>query len=270
MDIPLSESLHSERFGSGRPLVLVHGLGSSWLNWTPVLTALAAEREVIAIDLPGHGRSPALAGEVTVDTVTDAVQAFLSENDLTTADLVGSSLGARIVLELARRGIGRHVVALDPGGFWTSAERFAFAVSIGASVRLVRAIQRWLPALTRSRVGRLALFFQFSAHPTRLDPALLLAELRSFALSPGLDPTFRALTHGPNQVGAWVTPGRVSIGWGHHDRVTVRAQAARARDKFHGSRLHWFERSGHYPHWDQPQAAATFILESTGDAAPMP
>ena len=48
----------------GKPkalVVLVHGLGGSWRSWQPILNLLAAERRVIAIDLPGHGDTPPLA-----------------------------------------------------------------------------------------------------------------------------------------------------------------------------------------------------------------
>jgi len=55
-------TLHVHRVGTGEPLVLLHGLGESHIGWRPVIQALAAEYDVIAIDLPGFGRSPALAG----------------------------------------------------------------------------------------------------------------------------------------------------------------------------------------------------------------
>lgn len=61
--------LHSTRQGSGKPLLLVHGLGSSIGNWDPVVPALAAEREVIAVDLPGCGESAPLTGELHPDLV---------------------------------------------------------------------------------------------------------------------------------------------------------------------------------------------------------
>ena len=53
------------RQGQGRPLLLVHGLGGSWRSWGPVLSALAAQREIVAVDLPGHGGSPAEADSGT-------------------------------------------------------------------------------------------------------------------------------------------------------------------------------------------------------------
>ncbi|MEJ7703194.1 MAG: alpha/beta fold hydrolase [Geodermatophilaceae bacterium] len=50
--------MHHVRRGSGRSLVLVHGLGSSLRNWDRIVPALAEQREVIAVDLPGFGETP--------------------------------------------------------------------------------------------------------------------------------------------------------------------------------------------------------------------
>jgi pimeloyl-ACP methyl ester carboxylesterase len=68
------------------------------------MPALAAQREVIAVDLPGFGRTPPLRGPVTVATLTDAVEEFVRAENLETAGIVGSSMGARMVLEMARGG----------------------------------------------------------------------------------------------------------------------------------------------------------------------
>jgi len=110
--------MHHIRRGAGTPLLLVHGLGGSWRSWTPILEPLAAEREIIAVDLPGFGRTPALEGPTTIASLAEAVTGFLYAHDLTGVDVVGSSMGACLVLELARRGVVGAVVSLDPGGFW--------------------------------------------------------------------------------------------------------------------------------------------------------
>ena len=78
--------------------------GGSWRSWNTILAELAGEREVIAVDLPGFGATPPLDGEVSIRTLADAVTDFLHANDLIGIDVVGSSMGARLVLELARRG----------------------------------------------------------------------------------------------------------------------------------------------------------------------
>ena len=58
-----SAELHHVRRCAGQPLLLIHGLGSSWRSWSPILPALEAEREVIAVDLSGFGETPALLVE---------------------------------------------------------------------------------------------------------------------------------------------------------------------------------------------------------------
>ena len=233
--------MHFIRRGIGRPLVLVHGL-SNLRNWDLIVPALAGHREVIAVDLPGFGQSPPLAGPVTVASLTDAVEGFFADQGLDDVDVVGSSMGARMVLELARRGHGGNVVALNPGGFWTDAGARYLGVTVGPSIALVRRIQPLLPALTRTAAGRTALLLQFSAKPWRLDADLVLQELHNFASSPSMDAALDALVHGPKQQGAsrHSLRGRVVIGWGSSDRVTPPRQAKRAKELFPDAELRWF------------------------------
>ncbi|OVE86179.1 alpha/beta fold hydrolase [Natronolimnobius baerhuensis] len=251
------------RRGSGEPLVLVHGLGGSWRTWRPVLDDLAAEREVVAVDLPGHGETPPLSGEVSIDTLADAVTSFLEANDLEGVDIVGNSMGGRLVLELARRGDVGATVALAPGGFWTGWERYFFYATLAPSIRLVRALQPVLTPLTASAVGRTLLLAQLSARPWDLPADVAREELRTFAASPSFDELLRRLAFGPGQRGTDATPGPVVIGWGRKDRVTLPRQAPRAMEQFPDARLYWFDECGHYPHWDAPDAAADLILTST-------
>jgi pimeloyl-ACP methyl ester carboxylesterase len=255
-------ALVSSRSGNGTPLVLVHGLGARSASWQPVLPGLTGSREVVAVDLPGHGASPSLTGELTFERLTGALQDWLEQADLADADLVGSSMGARMVLELARRGLGRHVVALDPGGFWNGAEKALFAASVKASFALVRALRPALPALTGSPIGRAALLPQFSPRPWAVPGDVALADLRSIADTSALDETLQALVDSGPQLGG-PTPGRVLLGWGRRDRVTLPRQAARARAAFPGSSVHWFDRCGHFPMWDRPGETARVVLAAT-------
>jgi len=117
--------------GTGRKLLLVHGLGGSWQSWSTILDALSVNRTVIAIDLPGHGATPAEHDSGTFDGLVSSVERYIADNGLAGIDVVGSSMGARIVLELARRGNVGNVVALDPGGFWRGWERTFFKITIG-------------------------------------------------------------------------------------------------------------------------------------------
>ena len=262
--------MHSIRRGIGKPLLLIHGLGGTWRSWSPVLDGLAANREVIAVDLPGHGQSPPLEGETSVATLADAVTRFVNERDLAGVDAVGSSMGARLVLELARRGgVFGSVVSLDPGGFWRGWERHAFFASLALSIRLVRVLQPLMPALTRNPIGRSLLFAQFSSRPWRIAPELALDEMRSYARSPVFDELLWQLAYGDEQRGAPAGSIRhpLVIGWGRRDRVCFPWQARRALELFPDARLHRFARCGHFPQWDDPRATVRLILEATAGIA---
>lgn len=256
--------MHQINRGSGKPLLLIHGLGSSLRAWNPILDDLATERSVIAIDLPGHGATPAETDSGTFSGLVGSVERFLVANDLVGVDVVGSSMGARIVLELARRGKVGNVVALDPGGFWRGWERSFFRITIGLSAQLLRVLRSRLPAISRSAGARTALLAQLSAKPTALPPELVCTELTGITDTPTFDALVRDLADGPEQAGPAADPSRrLVIGWGKHDRLCLPRQASRAIAAFPSATLHWFDQSGHFPMWDMPRDATAIILEAT-------
>ncbi len=259
-------TLNYIRRGSGSPLLLVHGLGAGWRSWEPVLETLAAQREVIALDLPGFGESAPLSGEVTIAALADSVADFIDEQGLSGVSTAGQSMGGRIVLELARRGVGGDTVALDPGGFWTDREQAIFSATLRPSIALVRALRGALPALLGNPVTRTVLLAQLSPRPWALSARTVLPDVAGLADSPSVGAAMDALTKGPKQQGAPAgsVPGRVTLGWGRRDLVTLPSQAQRAREAFPDATLHWFERCGHFPQWDSPQEAARLILDRTG------
>ena len=250
--------------GAGRQLLLIHGLGGSWQSWSTIIDALSLQRTVIAIDLPGHGTTPAEADSGTFDDLVGSVERYIADNGLAGVDVVGSSMGARIVLELARRGKVGAVVALDPGGFWRGWERTFFRTTIGLSGRLLRAIRPSLPILSKNAASRTALLAQLSARPWALDPKVVATELASLSTTATFDALVRDLATGPEQTGPAADPARrIVIGWGRHDRLCLPRQAARAITAFPSAKLHWFESSGHFPMWDQPDETVTVILAAT-------
>jgi len=256
--------MYEVRSGVGRKLLLIHGLGGSWRSWSTIIDALSAERTVIAVDLPGHGATPAEPDSGTFDGLVGSVERYIADKGLDGIDVVGSSMGARIVLELARRGRVGTVVALDPGGFWRGWERSFFRITIGASGRLLRAIRPVLPMLSRNAASRSALLAQLSARPWALDPEVVATDLMSLSRTPTFDALVRNLAGGPEQAGPAADPDRrIVIGWGRHDRLCLPRQAKRAKAAFPSAELHWFEASGHFPMWDQPEETVAVILAAT-------
>jgi pimeloyl-ACP methyl ester carboxylesterase len=255
--------MHFVRRGAGPPLLMLHGLGGSHRSWSTIEPDLAMQRELILLDLPGFGDSAPLPGETSIPTLADAVTGFMHDHGLEGVDMVGSSMGARLALELARRRVAGAVVSLDPGGFWSGVEKPVFETSIRASIKLVRGLQPVMPALTGSPAGRTLLFAQFSAKPWRLPAKETLTEMRDYARATRFDELLHSLVHGPEQQGMIEPPRPITIGWGRQDRVCFPSQAQRAIVLFPMARLHWFERCGHFPHWDQPAQTVRLILEGT-------
>src|SRR6185295_19097447 len=106
----MTATLHVETIGDGPPVVLLHGWAMHSGFWGPLVSRLARHHRVHAVDLPGHGESPALP-RFTLDGVVDALDAtFEADAPLT---LVGWSLGGLVAMRwaLARPGrIGRLVL----------------------------------------------------------------------------------------------------------------------------------------------------------------
>ena len=95
--------IHYERWGEhGTPVVLVHGFAESTLAWSLTAPELARHHRVYALDLPGFGYS-GYTGRYTLDDEVAALAAFLEALDIDRPILVGHSMGAGVVGELARR-----------------------------------------------------------------------------------------------------------------------------------------------------------------------
>lgn len=89
--------------GEGPVTVFVHGVFTNALLWRNVMRELAGTRRCIAVDLPGHGRTPPI-GEPSVHGWVDAVATVLRELDLRDVHLVGNDTGGAVVqLLLGRR-----------------------------------------------------------------------------------------------------------------------------------------------------------------------
>jgi len=93
--------LHYLVRGSGEPLLLIHGLGSSGADWAFQMPVLEPRFCVIVPDLPGSGHSPAPGDGFAIDASASALWALLDRLELPRANIVGFSLGGAVALEMA-------------------------------------------------------------------------------------------------------------------------------------------------------------------------
>src|SRR5580658_5589716 len=89
--------LYYEVRGSGRPLVLLHGgLMTIDLNFGPLLEPLAASRQVIAVELQGHGHTADTDRLMTIEALAGDDLALLNHLAIAEADLYGFSRGSTV------------------------------------------------------------------------------------------------------------------------------------------------------------------------------
>ena len=100
--------MYYEVRGTGRPLVLLHGgLMTIEASFGPLLPVLAAERQVIAAELQGHGRTADIDRDLELRYLADDVAALLDHLGIDRADVLGFSLGGGVALQLALDYPGR-------------------------------------------------------------------------------------------------------------------------------------------------------------------
>jgi pimeloyl-ACP methyl ester carboxylesterase len=89
-----------EDTGKGEPLLLIHGACSSTSIWVNQLAGLTKKLRVIAIDLPGHGKTEALNVRGTIERYADHVAAFMVGIGLQKAAICGTSMGGMVAQQL--------------------------------------------------------------------------------------------------------------------------------------------------------------------------
>ncbi len=238
--------------------MLIHGLGSRWQVWKPVLPELAVHFDVLAVDLPGFGESPADGGPADVPHFADRVTGLLDSLRIARPAVAGSSLGGAVALELGRRGTARSVTAFAPIGFYgAGGARWCQAV-VTAARRGGAALGPLLPSLLRTRAGRVALCGLFYAHPAWLPAQDCLDDARALVTAPGFNDARREL-------GKWRHPGGdgppVTIAWGTRDIVLPYRQSKRARRLLPAARHVRLNGCGHLPFGDDPAACVRLLLD---------
>jgi pimeloyl-ACP methyl ester carboxylesterase len=245
------------RTGSGSPLVLIHGLGGSKRIWEPVTERLAAERDVVAVDLPGFGESDVLPEDVTPTPANlgAAIGQLCDELGLEGYHLAGNSLGAWAALELAKAGNAASVLAISPAGLWRSAlgpRRFdshAFAHRLGPLFGALVASPSLRTRFLRTTVG----------HPERLTAEEGRALIRDWIDAPGYDAAndeMRAhVFENPELVTVPTT-----VAWGTLDRLVRPPRPERMPP---GARYVELPDVGHTPTWDDPELVARLILDAS-------
>jgi pimeloyl-ACP methyl ester carboxylesterase len=176
----VSTQLSWDRAGSGAPLLLVHGIGTTRQDFSALRPELEADYDVLAVDLPGHGDSPALSVRPTICAITDAIEADLDVLGMGRVHVLGNSLGARIALELARRDRALSVVSIAPSGLNMPHERIYQGAALSTFRLLISLLHSMIGSLARLPAGRAALLTGLRSQPWLASEAEVCALREGF------------------------------------------------------------------------------------------
>ena len=247
-----------DRVGSGEPLVLLHGFGSTRDDFAGLIPDLARDFEVYSVDLPGHGSSPMIDGRPSVAALTDAVAKDLDAHGLDRVHLVGNSLGGRIAIDLACRQRALSLVSISPCGLGAPLER-AHQGALMITARMINKMRYpWMEELSRTPAGRSALLAGMRAMPWLASPAEALTMKGGFADQTGFWATLwnAIMLDVPTGLNRIDCP--VIVAQGVMD-VVGSGQTPRFAPLIPGARFSLLPVAGHAPQSDAPQSIIDLV-----------
>ncbi|MDQ6745745.1 MAG: alpha/beta hydrolase [Actinomycetota bacterium] len=230
-----------------------------------MLEPLGERYNVIALDLPGFGHSPALSPEVapTPQALARAVAALLDELGIGRAHVAGNSLGGWVALELGKQGRARSVCALCPAGLWGAPVVAPGTVVRSRAHRLARRLRSAIPVLMLSpQVRRLALA-PFVADPGKVPYRAAWRMLSSYGRGTAYDATSAAMRQDFFRDPELITVP-VTLAFGERDRLIRPTRAA-----ITAAHQVVLSGCGHVPMWDDPELV-TAVIDETARRATAP
>ena len=252
--------------GARDTVLLVHGYGSSSASYAPIVDALAARFRVLAIDLPGFGKSDRKEGDYSPDALSDVLAEVLTKKGVQRAHVVGHSWGSSVVLAFARRHPDRLDRLVVISG-WIYDEQLL-------------PIMRWarVPGLGEALYGT----FYRNAIGERLylnfvDPNLVTQKVvDEVEKQMGLDGALAAALAAARGMHRFAETEQeyrtiknpTLLLWGRDDRVARLAFGERLARELPHAQLVVLPRCGHIPMWEcsgETAAALTAFLTSKGE-----
>ena len=246
-------ALHLRVAGNGTPpLLLLHGLGGNSTSWTLNQRALAAGRQVFALDLPGHGKSARIVGDGTVPSTGALLSRLPDALGIERFHLLGLSYGGALAMDMAGRMPDR-ILSLT----------CVSATGLGHEVN-IDFIQGYLRAETPAAMRP---WLEMLFHNSRkVNDAMV-----GYALFGRADPTYRdcvqRITDANFENGGQRYSYREALGrfpfpvhviWGREDRIVPVAHA----DGLHPDvRVEILERAGHMPNAEAAERFNRMVVD---------
>lgn len=250
--------LHFEKYGAGKPLVLVHGFAGSSYTWRHVIPLLAQKHEVYAVDLLGFGLSDKPAdGAYSLADQGQLILAFIEKLKLRQPTIAGHSMGGVVVALAAVQSpekIG-ELVLIDAGIYHGGPPGFLKYFFFPFDVLAARSFY------TKGARAR-------SLQNSYYNQSMITDELVNNYLKPAGTPGAAAVVARMNKF-ASIRHEDISrrlrvptlLVWGRYDKIVPVSDAERLNREINGSQLVIIDEAGHMVQEEKPNEVADAILK---------
>jgi pimeloyl-ACP methyl ester carboxylesterase len=239
--------IHLEIMGSGEPLLILHGWGSSHYSWAKVQAILADKGyQVIVPDLPGFGDSPAPQNPQTVGDYSDFVLKLVEKINLSSFYLLGHSFGGRVAIKFTRQNPQRvkKLILCDAAGI---------KMELDSKAKAVFVLIRWANVIFSRRIfsqfkkiARNILYF-FLRHKDYVRTQGIMKETFKLVIAEDLLPELPDIKN------------KTLIVWGQKDSLVPLKVAYILKEKIVNSELKVFLGIRHNPHREIPEELSETI-----------
>ena len=261
-----SVELHHKIYGTGNPVLCLHGFGASLYSWRNFVTPLSQDYQLILIDLKGAGNSPKPPdSHYSIQDHADLIYKFILDRDLKQLTLVGNSFGGALALLLSimllekEPGRLRALIVIDPGAYKKYIPGYVKILGIpllgAAAVYLI-------PARCMAKsILKLAYY----------DPKKITEEQIAAYAAPLAAPGGK---HALLETGKQIIPPNIDeltakykdisvptlILWGRQDKIISPDAGVLLDQAIPNSTLNWIEDCGHVPQEENPEATVPLVL----------
>ncbi len=205
--------------GAGRPLVLIHGVGTDRTIWDLVQPRLSQRRRTIAIDVPGFGESEAAGEGFELERVAEAILDGVLEAGVEEPfDVLGQSLGGALALVLAAHQAGSidRVILGAPAGFGGWPEHLAELVGLGTAA-FMAGRQLVGDLASQSALARRLMYLGAVEDPALLAPQQARAMIRASARATRIREAMTTIMAADLRPELRAMRAPLGLVWGEHD-----------------------------------------------------
>lgn len=258
-------------------VLLIHGLAGSSKTWDAVVPGLAADYDVVAPDLLGHGESAKPRGDYSLGAFASGLRDFLAMMEIDSVTIVGHSFGGGVAMQLAYQHphLVDRLVLVGSGGLGREVSPLLRFLSLPGAEYLMPLVMPKPLVDTATTLGR-------ELGKRNIRSARLGEFWRAYSSLAGAEnrQAFVKTMRGVIEPGGQVVDASdrlylaarvpVMIVWGAQDGIIPVSHAEAAHEAIETSRLEILDGVGHFPHVEAPERFVEVLADFMASTEPGP